>query len=76
MGMAERSAFAKSFQVGGYTCTVRVEFPRFGTGARWTTEWAPRPPTHPTERELRRYRAEYARVAEELAHLLEAERYG
>ena len=76
MGMAERSAFARSFQVGGHTCTVRVRFPRFGTGSGWTTEWAPQPPRHPTEGELHQYRAEYARVAKELAHLLEADRYG
>jgi hypothetical protein len=71
MGMAERS-----FQVGGYICTVRVRFPRFGTGSSWTTEWAPQPPRHPAQQELRQYRAEYARVAKELACLLEADRYG
>ena len=76
MDMAERSAFARSFQVGGPTCVVRVRFPRFGTGSSWTTEWAPQPPLHPTEEELRQYRTEYARVAKELARLLEAERYG
>jgi hypothetical protein len=74
--MAERSAFARSFQVGGYTYTVVVEVPRFGRGERWTGKWEPQPPRRLTEKELRQYRAKHARVAKALARLLEAERYG
>jgi hypothetical protein len=71
MGTPERS-----FQIGGYTCTVVVEVPRFGRGERWTTQWVPQPPRHLTEEELRQYRAERARVSKDLARLLEADRYG
>jgi hypothetical protein len=71
MGTAERS-----FEIGGYTCTVVVEVPRFGIGEHWTTEWAPQPPRHLTGEELRQYQAEYGRVAKDLARLLEADRYG
>jgi hypothetical protein len=74
--MAERSVFARSFQVGGYTCTAVVEVSRFGRGERWTTEWDPQPPRRLSQEELRQYRAEHARVAKALARLLEAERYG
>jgi hypothetical protein len=74
--MTERSVFARSFQVGGYTCTVVVKVPRFGRGEGWTTEWDPQPPRHLTQEELHQYRAEHARVAKELSRLLEADRYG
>jgi len=68
-GMAERSAFARSFQVGAYTCTVAIQAPSAGV-SNFVAEWSPQTPPFLTKKEMRQFRAGRDRAIREVARLL------